>query len=857
MVAQTNRDDSIERKYMTAHSNSKTDSAQVSQPRTVHLPVVDSGSVDVAVVGGGMAGVFAALAAADRGARTLLLEQHAFVGGQGTAGGVHTFCGETRVVNDNWSEMLERLEALSAVVPYRADSDARAFDIESLKYVLQEMLAARGVRILLHTSLVGVDLCDGRVVELTFFNKSGLQRIGCRYVIDASGDADVVARAGLPFLKGGAVYRPGADGPERVVEAGQLQLPMSLYFAMVDTGEPVRAVLPEGCPQWETTDDLPMTTVKRLGKNLISVKMKVIGHDATDGLSLSDAEQRARRQMMGLVYHLQTKGTRKEPFSTWKLAWVSPHIGIREGRRVVGRQPLSDDDLFCARRFADGVAVGSYHLDYHWPDVLQRAGGGITGMVPPYQIPLGALRPCGVDNLLVPGRCVSGEQLAMSSYRVMGTCAATGHAAGVVAGLATRDGVGIDGIPVATLQRELRSTGVRLDQAPYENYHRRRRYFKEHVFPVPATFAPSHHASTLVQLPDGDILCAWFGGTKEGHPDVGIWLSRRSGGVWGEPRRLIAPQGMACYNPVLFLADTDRLHPEIYGSGTNRVRVDECVAPRLLLYYRVGTSAREWTTFVVESNDGGHNWSQPAQMADGLCGPIKNNPIILANGDWVAAGSWESEQRNYCVVERSVDGGRSWTASAPLEHPDLPLALIQPAIWESDPGHVHILMRNRAIKEYGTPATIWRADSTDGGRTWSAPYPTDLPSNDSGLDIARAWPSPGDPGSAEGESPALALVFNPVATASRSPLAVWISYDNGKTWPQRAIIEDDPDARAGFCYPSIIPCAAGFLLSYTWKRQGIVCMRFCPGHVEDAAANGSQLDFSSDALAAVRAVSSS
>ena len=112
---------------------------------------------DVAIAGGGMAGVMAALASARAGASTALLEHHGFVGGQGTAAGVHTFCGETRLVNDAWREMLQRLRLLGGLADYRPNADGRAFETEALKFVLQEMLRESGVRLLLHTRLVDVE----------------------------------------------------------------------------------------------------------------------------------------------------------------------------------------------------------------------------------------------------------------------------------------------------------------------------------------------------------------------------------------------------------------------------------------------------------------------------------------------------------------------------------------------------------------------------------------------------------------------------------------------------------------------------------------------------------------------------
>lgn len=820
-----------------------------SPPRSWTLQPGSLPDTDVAVAGGGIAGVFAALAAAAQGARTILIEQHAFVGGQATAGGVIHFCGETRIVSHSWSEMVARLEAVDAIVPYHPDKDARLFDCEWLKFVLQEMLREAGATLLLHTQVAAVERDGEEVNALILYNKSGLQRIKCRQVIDASGDADVVARAGFDFDKGGQVFVPGEK--PKAWPGKTMQLPMSLYFTLIDTGEPVKPVLPEGCPKWESKDELPMTTVKQIGPHLVSVKMKVIGHDATDGLSLSEAEQEGRRQMMGLVYFLQTHGYgRDTPLNTYRLGWVAPHIGIREGRRVKGQYRLTSDDVISGRSFEDAVAVGSYHLDYHWPSVMQRAGTGITGMVPPYHIPLRALRPEGSANLLVPGRCVSGDQLAMSSYRVMGSCAATGHAAGTIAGMALRQNLAISDLDIPKVQKTLLDTGVRLDKGVYENYHSSRRSFREFIFEPPADFVPSHHASTVVQMPDGSILAAWFGGTREGHEDVGIWFSRKKEGAWSTPRCIVQPQGEACWNPVLFLPDTHRLNPELYGSGANKVTMDETGFPRLLLYYRTGVSAKAWTTWVKESTDGGETWSEPVPFQKGLLGPIKNKPVVLSNGDWFSGSSFESETENYCVMEISRDQGRTWEASDPIRDPEHPLALIQPTVWESSPGHLHALMRNRTIRKNKTPGQIWRVDSTDYGKTWSAPYPTDLPSNDSGLDIAKLMPWPGEPGHSDDAPAPLALIFNPVETAARSPLSIWLSYDNGLTWPDRVALEDDPEGK--FAYPAAIPCPGGLLLTYTWNRLSIICGRFGLQLLREVARGDRSLPQMGDPLAEIR-----
>lgn len=509
--------------------------------------------IDVAVAGGGIAGVYAALGAAGEGASVALIETQSFLGGQGTAGGVHTFCGETRLVNDDWRRMLARLRDLDGIDDYRPNADGRAFDTEALKFVLQEMVLEAGVRLYLHTTLVDALLTTPRprhgrgagaeaagtwggpveVDGLVIHNKSGLQYLAAKQFVDATGDADIVARAGLAFDKGGPALKPGPT-PTVDASAGQRQLPMSLYFTLVDTGTPQRPVLPPNCPTFADDEDVPMITLSPRGR-LMAVKMKVIGHDVTDGSSLSSGEIDARRQMMGVIYHLQTKGYRGRTYETHRLASTSPHIGIREGRRVVARHVLSVDDVLQGRHQPDAVAVGSYHVDYHWPNVVQRAGTGVTTQCPPYQIPLRAMRPRDCENLLVPGRCMSGEQMAMSSFRVMGTCSQTGFAAGLAAALAATTGESIDAIEIPRLQRRLRARGVRLDLAPYGNYLRFRRGIHESV-PLPPGLSVRSLAVAL--LPSGTVVAAVA-------DRAAIWVFRRSEESWGEPVRVspLPPSG--------------------------------------------------------------------------------------------------------------------------------------------------------------------------------------------------------------------------------------------------------------------------------------------------------------------------
>ncbi len=254
---------------------------------------------------------------------------------------------------------------------------------------------------------------------------------------------------------------------------------------------------------------------------------------------------------------------------------------------------------------------------------------------------------------------------------------------------------------------------------------------------------------------------------------------------------------------------------------------------RLWLFHKVGPTVHSWTTRVATSADGGATWSAPRPLVSGGTsprGPVKNKLIVLANGDWLAGGSVEDDRNWDAFTDRSADQGLTWERSAvPLEHrasspasgapvwrglaeaalwetdPARTFAwdgVIQPTLWESAPGRVHMLLRS-------TRGSIHRSDSQDGGRVWCAAYATPLANNNSGLDLVRV------------PDGMLVLACNPVAGnwASRSPLVLLVSTDNGARWQERAVLES---GAGEFSYPAIIAAGGGLHVLYTWNRTSIV-----------------------------------
>lgn len=315
---------------------------------------------------------------------------------------------------------------------------------------------------------------------------------------------------------------------------------------------------------------------------------------------------------------------------------------------------------------------------------------------------------------------------------------------------------------------------------------------KEFLFDDARPFK-SCHASTLLELSSGDTLSAYFAGTREGATDVGIWSSRRAKGTWRPPVLVSAQAGTPHWNPVL-LRNPDG---------------------RIRLFFKRGEIWFNWRTFIMESLDEGTTWSEPRPLVpgdDSPRGPVKNKPIVLGDGSLLAGSSIERKGGwNDVFVDRSLDGGSTWEKSelVPIDHGRVAgPGVIQPTLWESNPGSVHMLVRS-------TGGSICRSDSADGGRTWCQLYAISLPNNGSGIDLARL---------ADGR---IALAYNPISVnrGRRNPLVLSISKDNGTTWPETLTLEPEGEEREEYSYPAVIPHAGGISLTYTWRRERIAFVR--------------------------------
>lgn len=300
---------------------------------------------------------------------------------------------------------------------------------------------------------------------------------------------------------------------------------------------------------------------------------------------------------------------------------------------------------------------------------------------------------------------------------------------------------------------------------------------------IPTTGAASVHASTIAETRAG-LIAAWFGGTREGHPDVGIWSSRFIDGAWTQPVEIatgVQPDGsrFPCYNPVLFV-HSDTL---------------------LQLFYKVGPEPQLWWGMMKSSRDGGRTWSAATRLPDGFLGPIKNKPVRLTDGTIISPSSTESHETTSkwrVHFELSEDDGRTWRIVRPALRPDgIEIDAIQPSILVHSAARLQAIGRSRQGRIFET----W---SEDAGRTWGPVTLTTLYNPNAGTDAVTLR---------DGRH---VLVHNNTPR-DRTPLNVSVSVGN-TGWVIRTL-ESEPGE---YSYPSVIQGRDGLVhITYTWRRERI------------------------------------
>ncbi len=288
---------------------------------------------------------------------------------------------------------------------------------------------------------------------------------------------------------------------------------------------------------------------------------------------------------------------------------------------------------------------------------------------------------------------------------------------------------------------------------------------------------PSCHASTIAEMPDGELLAAWYAGSREGAKDVAIFTSRRTygGERWMQPEMVVNTPNCSEGNPVLFV-DANRqiwlFYVTMYGNHWKQCK----------MYYQ-------------KSSAMGNSWDERGVLRDELGWMTRNKPLYLSNGEILLP---VYDERNWhSMVMISGNGGETWNTYGDLSSPK---GVIQPTVVQRDDGSLLMLMRSR-------DGEIWRSTSNDLGQSWEAAHPTDLPNPNCGVDMARL------------HNGNIALVYNDTRRG-RTPLTVALSIDEGETWGYKQHLEIE---EGEYSYPAIIQAQDGGIhITYTYRRISIM-----------------------------------
>ena len=414
---------------------------------------------DVVVCGGGTAGVFAAISAAESGKRVLIVEQFGSLGGSATNGLVtplmHSHITDDPACSYISIRLREKLKAYGGV-----DVTGRAFDPTVLMVALEELCAEAGVQLLYHTFISDVLVENGTVKAIVAANKSGTVVIAGDIFIDCTGDGDIAVRAGAPYTMGRA--SDGACQPMTLMYKishmdyvqrypNPLGKKTELFHIMKAGAEAA------GLHDYDFNFDQPCL-LKLPGLHTGVMQMTHMrGYNGTDPLDLSKAEMEGRERVWEAIHFLKTYC---DAFKNVQLDQTAAMIGVRETRRIRGEYEISFADMQAGRRFPDGFATCAFGVDIHQPTGKSQEND--IPPIRPYQLPYRSLVPLQVENLLVAGRCISGCFEAHASYRVTGDCVAMGQAAGTAAAMALQKKVSPREMDGAEVARAMERDGARL-----------------------------------------------------------------------------------------------------------------------------------------------------------------------------------------------------------------------------------------------------------------------------------------------------------------------------------------------------------------------------------------------------------
>ncbi len=405
---------------------------------------------DVIVVGGGFAGVCAAISASENGAKTLLVDKSNALGGAAHNCLINPFMPTHTKVNGEKKELsLGLFQKIREELISRSALKGIIFAEEELKYILQKMVQKAGVDLLFHACLHSVKRTESKIESLEFSTVGGPIILSAPYYIDATGDAQLSFLAGCPTKLGR--------------EKDNLCQPMTLCFRVggvdVDAFYQDKNRINALYKQFRAEGK-----IKNPREDILVFKMtydgvlhfnttRVVKKNPTDAFAVTDAELEARDQVFELLNFLKENA---ESMKNAYLLSTAPQIGVRESRMIEGEYVLTEADCLAFRKFDDSIAVSNYEIDIHNPE-----GTGTSHYFFPdgkyFTIPYRSLIPKNVDNLLVAGRCISSDHEAQASYRIMPIVANIGEGAGVAIALASKQKISTKDVDVKELQNILLS----------------------------------------------------------------------------------------------------------------------------------------------------------------------------------------------------------------------------------------------------------------------------------------------------------------------------------------------------------------------------------------------------------------
>jgi hypothetical protein len=446
-------------------------------------------SYDVVVIGGGPAGSIAAIAAARRGAKTLIVEKYAYLGGALTAAGTGPqmtyHAGKTQVVKGIPDEIVQRMVELGFSPGHMEDavgyaSSITPFDAEGLKLVLETTAEEAGVTILYHTTYMGCTVSGGRIESIDLVAKNGMFTVKANVFIDASGDADLATHAGVPSVFGR--------------ESDNLAQPMTMNLKLegVDRDRVIEYIQTHKADMYssipfERLSDLPRcailggyslvklakengdfnidrdmvlcfeTNIK--GQFIVNIS-RITRHSALDPFELSRAETEGRKQAHQIAAFL------KRYFPGFENSYIistGPNIGIRESRKINGVYKLTAEDIIENRMFPDAIAMGGYPVDIHSPDG-EETNHRFLKPGSWYSIPYRSVITNEIDNLFVTGRCLSATHEACAAIRVTPIVMAISQGVGTAAALAVKMNIPVQKIDINELRNQLKQDGVFLEE---------------------------------------------------------------------------------------------------------------------------------------------------------------------------------------------------------------------------------------------------------------------------------------------------------------------------------------------------------------------------------------------------------